>query len=280
MKILVTNDDGYNATGIRILTEIVRPMGEVTVVAPKHHQSGMAMAVNLGYKPIAVKKLSETPSERSYYLSGTHASCVKYALNILYSPGKLPGLVISGINHGGNYSSAGLYSGTLGAAMEGALLNCTAIAVSLDNLTPEEEDFDIVRAYLPRLIEKLTALRDNRFGVVYNINFPAVRPEECKGVRVTCQGVMRWVREFRPFVHDTFRKIYPDPEISGLSADVKLDEGEELVAMIGEVVLDPSNPADCDLEMIRRGYITINAINLDNTDAIEQARLKESGIEE
>ena len=99
MKILVTNDDGYNAKGLRTLVKILRPYGEITVVAPKQHQSGMSMAVNLGQSPIPVKKISEVPGERWWYIGGTPSSCVKYGIDNIFYPEK-PDVVVSGINHG------------------------------------------------------------------------------------------------------------------------------------------------------------------------------------
>ena len=108
MKILVTNDDGYRAKGIKALVEILRPYGEILVVAPKYVQSGTAMGVTMGYKPIAVKKLSEAPGESWYYLDGTPASCVKFGVGDLCPEDCPPDVIVSGINHGGNYATAAL----------------------------------------------------------------------------------------------------------------------------------------------------------------------------
>ena len=134
MRILITNDDGYQAKGIKVLAEIMKEFGEVTVIAPKHHQSGMSMAVSLGFKQIAHKNLGEG----WHYVDATPASCVKFGLNTMFLD-NFPDVVVSGINHGSNASTASCYSGTLGAAMEGALNGIPAIGVSLDTLHPDAD---------------------------------------------------------------------------------------------------------------------------------------------
>ena len=120
MEILLTNDDGYKARGLKELVEMMRPYGKLTIVAPKFHQSGMSMAVGLGYKPIAVKELEVSAGQRWWYVDDTPASCVKFALDNIYTDSR-PDVIVSGINHGSNYASASLYSATVGAAQEGAL---------------------------------------------------------------------------------------------------------------------------------------------------------------
>ena len=115
MRILLTNDDGYNAKGIKVLAEIMKQFGEVTVIAPKTHQSGMSMAVSLGFKQIAHKDLGKG----WHYVDATPASCVKFGLNTMFLD-NYPDVVVSGINHGSNASTASCYSGTLGAAEEAA----------------------------------------------------------------------------------------------------------------------------------------------------------------
>ena len=129
MRILITNDDGYQAKGIKTLVEIMKQFGEVTVISPKTHQSGMAWALSLGFKQIAHKDLGNG----WHYLDATPASCVKFGLNTIFAD-NYPDVVVSGINHGSNASVASCYSGTLGAAAEAALNGVPAIGVSLDSL--------------------------------------------------------------------------------------------------------------------------------------------------
>ena len=153
MQILITNDDGYQAKGIGVLVEIMKEFGDVTVIAPKRHQSGMSMAVSLGLKPIAYRNFGHfnpnpftggaEDSAVWSYIDATPASCVKFGLNNVF-PEKFPDVVVSGINHGSNAATASCYSGTLGAAEEAALNGIPAIGVSLDTIHPGA-DFSAVR---------------------------------------------------------------------------------------------------------------------------------------
>ena len=271
MKILVTNDDGYNAKGIRTLVKILRPYGDITVVAPKHHQSGMSMAVNLGQSPIPVKKISEVPGERWWYLGGTPSSCVKYGIDNIFYPEK-PDVVVSGINHGGNFGTAYLYSGTIGAAMEGAINGIPAIAVSLDDFRPEA-DFSAVEAMLPGILEKLLPVFNKRFGSFYNINFPALPESEIKGIRVSRMGIAHWEREYLPYNSEFLASRKHTPSQDDVNYVASKQPDEDLVVMAGDFVGDPDNPQDADHLLLRQGYITITPHNLNNTDTAEIERL-------
>ena len=159
MRILITNDDGYNAKGIKVLAEIMKQFGEVTVIAPKTHQSGMSMAVSLGFKQIAHKDLGDG----WHYVDATPASCVKFGLNTMFLD-NYPDVVVSGINHGSNASTASCYSGTLGAAEEAALNGIPAIGVSLDTLHPDA-DFSGVSAMLGDIFLKIMSDLPHKPGV-------------------------------------------------------------------------------------------------------------------
>ncbi len=277
MKILVTNDDGYRAKGIRVLVELLKPFGEVLVVAPKYVQSGSSMGVTMGYKPIAVKKLSEAPGEVWYYLDGTPASCVKFGAGELYGDGQ-PDVIVSGINHGGNYATAALYSGTLGAAMEGSLMKIPSLAVSLDSLDADA-DFSVVERYFPALFERLMNHLPDRFGLVYNLNFPAIPPEAVKGLRLPGQGVIRWVREYAPFDPGIYERKGFSPHSLGIHTIPDPEPEEDFYVMGGTVVKDPDNQPDDDVELIAKGYITLTAHSILTTDLQEQDRLRSLGFE-
>ena len=154
MNILLTNDDGYQAKGIQVLAEMMKNFGDVYVIAPKTHQSGMSMAVSLGFKAIRYKELLSGPGLTVAYLDATPASCVKYALDSEVSGWPRPDVVVSGINHGSNAASASCYSGTLGAAQEAALCGIPAIGVSLNSMNPDA-DFTAVVRYFPDIFRKL-----------------------------------------------------------------------------------------------------------------------------
>ena len=268
MRILITNDDGYQAKGIKVLVDIMKQYGEVTVIAPKHHQSGMSMAVSLGLKQIAHKDMGNG----WHYIDATPASCVKFGLNTLFL-NNFPDVVISGINHGSNASSASCYSGTLGAAAEAALNGIPAIGVSLDTLHPDA-DFSAVKEYFGDIFEKLMQ-QSPRYGVYYNVNFPDIPASEIKGTRAGYQGKGRWVREFKEWDAKHYAKYGLTPEMLGQSSNPALEEGEDLYMMVGDFENDPRNTSEADHLLVSDGYISITAHNIDCTDYEEFKRLSE-----
>lgn len=254
MNILISNDDAYTAKGIRTLVKILRPYGDILVVAPKQPQSGMAMAISMGGKPIAVKQISEAPHERWYYVDSTPSCCVKYGLdNILYPV--RPDVVVSGINHGANYATAALYSATLGAAKEGAVNGIPAIGVSLD-AWDEDADFSAVEEFFPLIFEKLIANWPKAGGVYYNINFPDLQADEIKGLGISHMGKVFWEEEFQAY-----------------TGEVRLEPGESAVYMAGNLT-EGENDDFADHRVVGKGYIALTAHNIDNTDYAEMARLK------
>ena len=269
MRILITNDDGYNAKGIKVLAEIMKQFGEVTVIAPKTHQSGMSMAVSLGFKQIAHKDLGDG----WHYVDATPASCVKFGLNTMFLD-NYPDVVVSGINHGSNASTASCYSGTLGAAEEAALNGIPAIGVSLDTLHPDA-DFSGVSAMFGEIFSKLMSDLPQKHGVYYNVNFPDIPASEIKGVRVGVQGMGRWVREFKEWDLQHYAKYGITPEMLGQSSNPVLEEGEDLYMMVGDFTDDPRNPDNADHRLVADGYISVVAHNLDCTDYEQTERLRQ-----
>lgn len=267
MRILLTNDDGYKAKGIQILAEIMKQFGEVTVIAPKHHQSGMSMAVSLGFKQIAHKNLGNG----WHYVDATPASCVKFGLNTLFLD-NFPDVVVSGINHGSNAATASCYSGTLGAAAEAALNGIPAIGVSLDSLHPDA-DFSSVKEYFGEIFGKLMEEWPSKHGIYYNVNFPDILPEYIKGIRTGVQGMGRWVREFKEWDLNHYAKYGLTPEMLGQSSNPVLEEGEDLYMMVGDFEDDPRNADNADHRLVAGGYISIVAHNIDCTDYEETKRI-------
>ena len=260
MKILLTNDDGFDAKGIITLARIMKPYGDLTVVAPKVPQSGMSMAVNLSGSPIAVKRLSSRPGEEWWYLDGSPSSCVKFGLDNILFP-EVPDVVVSGINHGANYGTAACYSGTIGAAQEGALAGIPSIAVSLDRM--EDPDFAAVEELFPPLFEAILANLPYSFGVLYNINFPDLPAKEIKGVRTAEQGVLRWGDEFQPFDPARYHRPAPIPE-----------EGEKQYVMSGTLVNVRPDHSLSDYNLVKAGYIAVTPLNLLAMDRAESERLR------
>lgn len=251
MKILVTNDDGIRAKGIRVLAGMMKKYGEVTVVAPSEAQSGMSMAIPLGMH----QRLHASPVEvrggiRWQHLDSTPDACVKFALDETFR-GDRPDLVIAGINHGANSATAACYSATLGAAAEGAVNGIPAIGVSLDAWT-ENPDFSGAEAFLPGILEKLLphcGQADRFTGLYYNINFPDLPPEEIKGVAVCNMGRVHWSDEFVPNPDGTYH-------------------------LEGDITDDAGNTPDADHRKVAQGWISIVPHNIDSTDYREMENLK------
>jgi 5'-nucleotidase len=273
MEILITNDDGYNSKGIKVLADIMKKYGNVTVIAPKHHQSGMSMAVSLGFKQIAHKNLGDG----WHYVDATPASCVKFGLNTMFLE-KHPDVVVSGINHGSNAATASCYSGTLGAAEEAALNGIPAIGVSLDTLHPDA-DFSGVEKYFGDIFVELIKNWPDRHGVYYNVNFPDIPTEQLKGVRAGSQGMGRWIKEFKEWDIAHYAKYGITPEMLGQSSEPQHEEGEDLYMMVGEFLDDPRNPDDADHHLMSEGYVSVVAHNVDNTDYQEVERLRKNNFE-
>ena len=275
MKILLTNDDGYRAKGIREMAALLKNFGEVTVIAPKRPQSGMSMAVSMGGQALAYKNLGTEDGIGWAYLDATPASCVKLALNTVFLEEK-PDVVVSGINHGTNAASAVCYSGTLGAAAEAALNGITAIGVSMDTSDPEA-DFSEIRKRFPEIFTALTENPASEYGIYYNINFPGESCREIKGVRVASQGYGRWVREFRRWDADFLKRRGKSPE-EIRDAMSRAEDGEELYVIVGDFEDDPRNPEDADHRLNRDGYITVVPHNINCTDYQECKRLEDIGL--
>ena len=277
MEILITNDDGYKANGIHTLARIMQKFGNVTVVAPKTHQSGMSTAVSLGLRQLAHKDLGIIDGAHWHYLDATPASCIKFALNTCFSQ-RFPDIVISGINHGSNASVAAAYSGTLGAAEEATLNGIPAIGVSIDTHIPDI-DLSAIEHIFPQIVEYLLENPSQRRGVYYNVNFPAIPEAEIKGIRSAHEGLGRWIKEFIPWDEDILQEHGIKYEMFGKHSKPSLEEGEEAWMMTGEFQNDPSNAPDADHLLVSRGYISVVAHNTFNTDMKEVLRLRANGFD-
>ena len=175
-RILITNDDGIGADGIRKLAEIAVGFGEVTIVAPDTQRSAASHHCIFS-RPLILKEYDfGLRGVKAYTLDGTPADCARVGISALDSR---PDIVLSGINHGYNISSDIQYSGTVGAALEAAFLGVGAIAVSYGNHLFRAKD--IVDRYLPELLEEYME-KPLPANQVWNINFPDCRADECRGI--------------------------------------------------------------------------------------------------
>jgi len=190
--ILVSNDDGITSKGIRLLVSIMKELGEVVVVAPDGPQSGMGHAITIG-NTLRLEENDLFPGVSAYECSGTPADCVKIAKHFVLKDRK-PDLVVSGINHGSNTSISVLYSGTMSAAIEGAIEGMPAIGFSLCDYSSDAE-FSHVREYVKQITEKVLKHGLSE-GVALNVNFPPKRNESIRGIKVCRQARAKWQEQF------------------------------------------------------------------------------------
>jgi len=203
--ILVTNDDGITAPGIRALVEVAKELGEVVIVAPDAPQSGMGHAITIS-KPIRLH-----PNERvfegmeSYECSGTPVDCVKLAKHVILKD-RTPAICLSGINHGSNASINIIYSGTLSAAMEASLEGIPSIGFSLLDYS-YDADFEACKPYVKQLIEWVLT-NGLEEGSLLNVNIPDLPYDEIAGIRVCRQADARWIEEFTEAEDPRGQKYY------------------------------------------------------------------------
>lgn len=190
--ILVSNDDGITSLGIRTLVEVMQELGEVVVVAPDSPQSGMGHAITIG-EPLRLHATPIFEGVKAYECSGTPADCVKLGKHYVLKD-RTPDLVVSGINHGSNTSISVLYSGTMSAAIEGAIEGIPSIGFSLCDFA-SDADFSHVRPYVKQIASNVLANGLPK-GVALNVNFPKKSEETLKGVRICRQTNGKWQEEF------------------------------------------------------------------------------------
>ncbi|TAE40412.1 MAG: 5'/3'-nucleotidase SurE [Sphingobacteriales bacterium] len=189
--ILVVNDDGITAPGIKALIEVMQQIGNVTVVAPDSPQSGMGHAITIG-KPLRLDKVQLYDEVEMYKSSGTPVDCVKLAVNKIFK-GKKPDLCVSGINHGLNNSINVIYSGTMSAAVEGCIEGIPSIGFSMDDYT-WDADFEACKKYIKAIC--LQVLKNSLpLGVLLNVNFPN-NSQPIKGIKICRQANAKWAEEF------------------------------------------------------------------------------------
>ncbi len=188
--ILVVNDDGIDAPGIKALIDMMLPLGDVTVVAPDSPQSGMGHAITIG-KPLRLDKVHLYPGVEMYKCSGTPVDCVKLAVNKIFK-GKKPDLCVSGINHGLNNSINVIYSGTMSAAVEGAIESIPSVGFSLDDFS-YDADFSPLKPIVQAVAKQVLA-NGLPLGTLLNVNFP--KAEKIKGIKICRQANAKWAEEF------------------------------------------------------------------------------------
>lgn len=187
--ILVTNDDGIVAPGIRALVEVAQTLGDVVVVAPDSPQSGKGHAITI-HEPLRLKKVNPFPGIEAWESSGTPVDCVKLAKHVVLKDRPID-LCVSGINHGSNASINILYSGTLSAAMEAALESIRSIGFSLLDFS-FDADFEPAKPWVKHVMEYMLA-RPFHTGQLLNVNIPKLPSDQLKGLRICRQADARWI---------------------------------------------------------------------------------------
>jgi 5'-nucleotidase len=236
--ILITNDDGITAPGLRNLVEVMKTIGEVVVVAPDSPQSGMGHAITIN-KPLRLDKVSVFSGVDSYQCSGTPADCVKLAVNRVLH--RKPDILVSGINHGSNSSINVIYSGTMSAAVEGAIEGISSIGFSLCDFNIDA-DFTVAKHYAKIIVKRILKIGLQE-GTLLNVNIPKLPMSKVKGIKVCRQANAKYVETFDERLDPHKRKYY------WMKGDfVNLDKGD-----------------DTDEWALKNGYVSLVPVQFDLT---------------
>lgn len=235
LNILITNDDGVNAPGIKTLWRILKDFANITVVAPAYEQSGSGAAVSFR-SPLRIEKIHWHAGSHVWSVNGTPADCVKLGLNVLFK--EKPDLIISGINRGSNAGRNVLYSGTVGGAIEGVLQGIPSIAFSCLDYT--NTDYDLTEAHIPSIIKNVLR-HPMPNGTLLNVNFPEKTNTNIKGIKLTKQGKEFWAE-------DPVAREHPG-------------EGHQYY-WLGSKLAKFDEEDDCDISWLQQGYIAAVPIHV------------------
>ena len=249
MRILLTNDDGIYAPGLRALRAELKKLGQVTVVAPATEQSAVGHSITL-LTPLLVQEVLDEHDQPliGWAVEGRPADCVKLALlELLPEP---PDLIVSGLNAGSNAGINVIYSGTVAAAVEGAFFRRTAIAVSLE-YDKKITDFPTAARHARNVIEQIMA-RNPAEGSLFNVNIPVLERGPVRGVRVLPQNVTPYAEKYDRRVNPRGRTYFwTSPEFTC-----------------------PEPHPDTDVTALDEGYITITPLKFDLTDHMQMAEMQ------
>lgn len=242
MKILISNDDGIMANGIKVLSETLAEEHDVYLIAPDRERSAAGHSLTL-HTPLRVEELEpQNGIKKCWVTTGTPGDCVKIGISAILEEKQKPDIVISGINHGPNLGADILYSGTVSCAMEGAMLDCPSIAVSLASLRYNLEDFKFAAKFIKSLLPKLKEFNFPK-KTILNVNIPALDPEDISGVMITKLG--------RKMFSDTYEKRI-DPR------------GKTYYWLAGELINEPED-AQTDIAAVRANKISITPVTYEMT---------------
>ena len=248
-RILVTNDDGIHADGLVVLEKIARALSDdVWVVAPEAEQSATSHSLTMR-RPLRVRELDE----KRYSVDGTPTDCVLVAVRSILKDQRLPDLILSGVNQGGNLGEDVTYSGTVAAAMEGALLGYRAIALSMVREGEHDYRWETALEHGPDVVRTLASVPQPRETLI-NVNFPDLPPGAVKGVQVCAQGKR-------------------DEQTSVVEGT---DPGGRPYVWIGSYLSDKTSVLDSDLIAVTQGYISATPLHLDLTYGPLLEKLREA----
>ena len=248
--IFLTNDDSYRSKGFDAVIEIARQFGRVIAIAPEFPQSGMSQAITI-YNPLYLKKVREEEGLTVYSLNGTPVDCVKMAFDHLLCDEQVD-LVISGINHGSNAAVNVLYSGTMGAAIEGAFYNIPSIGLSLTDHAADA-DFEGAIKYGAQIVGKVLE-GELPLPLCLNVNIPNIPCSEIKGVRVARQTRGYWREEF-------FKRTDP--------------HGRDYFWLTGAFSNAEPESEDTDEWALANGYVAVVPIQVDLTAYRQMEQLRQ-----
>jgi 5'-nucleotidase len=240
VRILLTNDDGVYAPGLRALRTELQKLGEVIVVAPATEQSAVGHSITLLTPLLVQEVLDEQQQFMGWAVEGRPADCVKLALlELLPEP---PDLLVSGINAGANAGINILYSGTCAAAIEGAFFQRTSIAVSLESVKPKPPNFPRAAELARGVIEQILAQRPAA-GTLFNVNIPSLEQGPVRGIRTVPQNVAPYVENF----------------------DRRVDPRGRVYFWTRPDFCCPAPHPDTDVTTLADGYITVTPLQFDLT---------------
>lgn len=237
--ILISNDDGITAKGIGHLVSLMSEIGEVVVVAPNTPQSGMGHAITIN-DPLKYYKSDIFGDIEAYECSGTPADCVKLAKNHLLQ-GRVPDLVVSGINHGSNTSVSVLYSGTMSAAIEASIEDLPSIGFSLCDYD-RDADFEHTSEPIRKIVKEVLSKGIPK-GISLNVNFPKKEEEEVKGIKVCRQAKAKWQEEF----------------------DERIDPYNRKYLWLTGYFVNQDEGTDTDVWAIENNYVSVVPVKVDMT---------------
>ncbi len=247
--ILITNDDGVGAPGIKNLVEAVKDLGKIVVVAPDKPQSGMGHAITIG-QPLRLQKIHSNANVETWACTGTPVDCVKLAVDKVLH--RKPDICLSGINHGANHSINVIYSGTMSAAVEAAIESIPSVGFSLLD-TNIEADFTGARKYVRIIVEKMLGSKLDKHTVL-NVNIPSVPVELLNGYKICRQAYAKYEEDFIERNDPHGRHYY------WLTGEfVNFDKGK-----------------DTDVWALANNYVSVVPVQFDLTDYRQKEKLEKT----